>query len=72
MGGATLTKIARNHSLQHLRDTLKASGRVYALDKVSAKDIRRYVEIQRQNISLRTLQNRLSHIRTALEQIGRG
>lgn len=72
MGGATLTKIARNHSLQHLRDTLKASGRVYALDKVSAKDIRRYVEIQRQNVSLRTLQNRLSHIRTALEQIGRG
>lgn len=72
LGGSTLTKIARNHSLQHLRDTLKKAGRVSSLDKIAAKDIRHYVESQKGNISIRTLQNRLAHIRTALVQIGRG
>jgi Integrase/Phage integrase, N-terminal len=73
MGGSTLTKIARSQSLRHLSETLKAAGRVSALDVLKAKDIRIYIDSQAAaGVGLRTLQNRMTHVRTALRAIGRG
>jgi site-specific recombinase XerC len=73
IGGATLTMEARTHSLQHLNDTLREEGRaVDLLENLKAKDVQFYVDHQQAaGVGDRTLQNRMSHLRSALEAIGR-
>jgi hypothetical protein len=73
VGGATLTKVAREHTLKNLSLTLKKDGlNVSSLHDLKARHIERYIEIQKQNgITDRTLQNRMTHIRNALNAIGR-
>jgi hypothetical protein len=73
MGGSTLTKEARNHSLEHLNKTLNADNfSVPSLSVLKAKHVERYIEIQKEKgVSDRTLQNRMTHIRTTLKEIGR-
>lgn len=70
--GATLTKSAREHSLKHFSQTLKSKGIDSRLNNISAKDVERYISIQKSsNVSSRTLQNRMSHLRAELKAIGR-
>ena len=70
--GATLTKRAREHSLKHLAQTLRMVGMAAHLQHITARHIERYVQIQQAaSVSDRTLQNRLSHIRSELRAIGR-
>jgi hypothetical protein len=73
MGGATLTRDARENTLSHVSDTLKEIGvQVAKLDDLKTRHIERYIEIQQERgISDRTLQNRMAHIRTSLRDIGR-
>lgn len=73
MGGSTLTKEARNHSLTHLSKTLNADNfHVSSLSVLKAKHVERYIEIQKEKgVSDRTLQNRMTHIRTSLKELGR-
>ena len=73
MGGSTLTKVARTHCIKHLLDTLRANGRgISDMAEIKAKDIQWYVGHQLQeNITKRTLQNRMSCIRTFLREIER-
>jgi len=73
MGGSTLTKVARNHSIKHLSEFLRSNGRnMRDLSELKARDVRLYViEQQQAGASKRTLQNRLSHVRTALREVGR-
>lgn len=73
MGGSTLTQEARENTLMHVSDTLKEDGiQVARLDDLKTRHIERYVEIQlERGISDRTLQNRMSHLRTSLRGIGR-
>jgi hypothetical protein len=71
--GATLTKIAREHSLNHLRSFARQTGAMPTrLHEMASKHIERYVEAMKaEGVSARTLQNRLSHIRGELRAIGR-
>jgi site-specific recombinase XerC len=73
IGGSTLTKEARNHSVKHLFDSLKSVNLMVShLNDLKAKHIEQYIEIQKQSgVSSRTLQNRMTHIRTMLKQLGR-
>lgn len=70
--GSTLTKVAREHSLRHLSQSLRQVGMGARLENIAAKHIVRYVEIQKAaGVGARTLQNRMSHIRGELCAIGR-
>ena len=70
--GSTLTKRAREHSLKHLAKTLRQVGMAARLQHITARHVERYVSVQQAaGVSRRTLQNRLSHIRSELRAIGR-
>lgn len=70
--GATLTKVAREHTLSHLSQSLRQVGMAAPLKHVAAKHIERYISIQKEaGVSDRTLQNRMAHIRSELRAIGR-
>lgn len=70
--GSTLTKVAREHTLKHLAQSLRQVGMNVKLENIAAKHIERYISMQQDaGVSARTLQNRMSHIRTELEAIGR-
>jgi hypothetical protein len=73
MGGATLTKVARSHTLAHLQSALKAAGRAnFKLEELKAKDVQLYMQSQLgAGLSKRTLQNQAASLRTALRAIGR-
>lgn len=72
-GGSTLTKVAREHSVHHLRETLRSNNvNVVCLEELKAKHVEKYIQHQKDaGVSLRTLQNRMAHIRTALKGIQR-
>ena len=70
--GSTLTKVAREHTLKHLAQSLRQVGMNVKLENIAAKHIERYIEMQQDaGLSARTLQNRMTHIRTELKAIGR-
>jgi site-specific recombinase XerC len=70
--GSTLTKVAREHSLQHLAQSLRQVGMAARLQNITARHIERYISIQKEaGVSDRTLQNRMAHIRGELRAIGR-
>lgn len=70
--GSTLTKVAREHSLKHLSQALRQVGMHVKLENITAKHIQRYISMQKDaGLSDRTLQNRMSHIRSELSAIGR-
>lgn len=70
--GSTLTKVAREHTLKHLAQSLRQVGMNVKLENIAAKHIERYIEMQKDaGLSARTLQNRMTHIRTELSAIGR-
>jgi site-specific recombinase XerC len=72
-GGSTLTLKARNDSLKHISKTLNDDNlQVANLGELKIKHVERYIEIQRENgVSNRTLQNRMTHLRTVLNELGR-
>lgn len=70
--GSTLTKVAREHSLKHLAQSLRQAGMNARLENITARHIERYIALQRDaGVSDRTMQNRMAHIRTELSAIGR-
>lgn len=72
-GGSTLTLKARNDSLKNISKTLNADNlHVANLGELKIKHVERYIEIQREKgVSDRTLQNRMTHLRTVLKELGR-
>lgn len=73
LGGSTLTKTAREHSLDHMLRTLKhMSMRVPSLHELTSKHVEKYIASQKTaGVSDRTLQNRMAHVRTSLRAIDR-
>lgn len=70
--GSTLTKAAREHTLDHLRQSLNQLAMSCRLQNMAARHIERYIEAQQAaGVSSRTLQNRMAHIRGELRAIGR-
>lgn len=70
--GSTLTKVAREHSIKHLTQTLRQIGMAVRFQNITARHIERYVSLQKDaGVSDRTLQNRMAHIRGELRAIGR-
>ena len=70
--GSTLTKEARQHTLDHLRDGLNKAAMSCRLQNITARHIERYIADQKQaGVGLRTLQNRMAHIRGELRAMGR-
>ena len=70
--GSTLTKVAREHSIKHLAQSLRQVGMAARLQNITARHVERYISIQQDaGVSHRTLQNRMAHIRSELRAIGR-
>lgn len=73
LGGSTLTLRAREHSIKHMFETFKSNNlSVKNLNDLKVWHVERYIAIQKEKgISNRTLQNRMTHVRTMLEKAGR-
>lgn len=72
--GSTLTKIARSATLESFVSILKndLNLHIVSFEKLKTQHIQKYVDhLKSQNLSTRTIQNNLSHIRTALSCVGR-
>jgi site-specific recombinase XerD len=71
--GSTLTKVAREQTLTQLRDFMKSEHMPHRLHEMASKHLERYIAAQKEaGVGDRTLQNRMSHIRSELAAIGRG
>ena len=69
VGGAHLTRQARERTLARLQEMLSGKyNNLRSVDQLSAKHIREYVQFrENDNVSKRTLQNELSHIRAVMD-----
>jgi site-specific recombinase XerD len=74
-GGATLTKVARENNLKAFVRILKNDLNIQlkSFENLKASQVQKYVDhLKEKGISDRTIQNKLAHIRSALEEKGRG
>jgi site-specific recombinase XerC len=73
VGGSTLSKKDRTQHITHVLDTLKKENmRVPSLRELTSKHVEKYISSQKAaGISDRSLQNRMTSLRTSLRAIGR-
>lgn len=71
-GGATLTKDAKNSTINKLAEHLHDNGfNITQADQLKPKHVESYAQDRLQNVSTRTLHNELGHIRKILEAAGK-
>ena len=71
--GSTLTKTAREATLKNVQTFMRHNQLAHRLQEAKTTHIEKYVKAQKDaGVSDRTLQNRMSHLRSELTAIGRG
>lgn len=73
-GGSTLTKIGREANLKSFLDVMSKNLNIQikSIENIKTNQLKEYVNyLKDQNLSTRTIQNKLTHIRSALSASGR-
>lgn len=73
-GGSTLTKIGREANLKSFLDVMSKNLNIQikSIENIKTNQLKKYVDyLKEQNLSIRTIQNKLTHIRSALSASGR-
>ena len=73
-GGSTLTKIGRETNLKAFLDVMSKNLNIQikSIENIKTNQLKQYVDyLKEQKLSTRTIQNKITHIRTALNASGR-